>query len=87
MADKDFVKKYLEDFSDLIKADEKIVEKIITTKDILINAKKSSNKIMIFGNGGSTAIASPKAAVTAAICGISSIIRTPVSPRRPESRI
>ena len=58
MADKDFVKKYLEDFSDLIKADEKIVEKIITTKDILINAKKSSNKIMIFGNGGSAAIAS-----------------------------
>ena len=58
MADKDFVKKYLEDFSDLVKADEKIVEKIITTKDILINAKKSSNKIMIFGNGGSAAIAS-----------------------------
>ena len=62
MADKDFVKKYLEDFSDLVKADEKIVEKIITTKDILINAKKSSNKIMIFGNGGSAATASHIAA-------------------------
>ncbi len=58
MSDKDFVKKYLEDFSSLAKPSEKIVEKIISVRDILINAKKNNNKIMIFGNGGSAAIAS-----------------------------
>ena len=58
MPDKDFVKKYLEDFSSLAKPSEKIIEKIISVKDILINAKKNNNKIMIFGNGGSAAIAS-----------------------------
>ena len=58
MSDKDFVKKYLEDFSSLAKPNEKIVEKIIATRDILINAKKNNAKIMIFGNGGSAAIAS-----------------------------
>ena len=58
MSDKDFVKKYLEDFSSLAKPNEEIVEKIIATRDILINAKKNNAKIMIFGNGGSAAIAS-----------------------------
>ena len=58
MSDKDFVKKYLEDFSSLAKPSEKIVEKIISVRDILINAKRNNNKIMIFGNGGSAAIAS-----------------------------
>ena len=41
MSDKDFVKKYLEDFSSLAKPSEKIVEKIISVRDILINAKKN----------------------------------------------
>ena len=58
MSDKDFAKKYLEDFSSLVKPNEEIVEKIINVKDILINAKKNNVKIMIFGNGGSAAIAS-----------------------------
>ena len=58
MSDKDFVKAYLEDFSALVKPNDQIVEKIISAKNILIQAKKNNAKIMIFGNGGSAAIAS-----------------------------
>jgi len=45
MSDKDFVKTYLEDFSALIKSNDQIVEKIISTKNILIQAKKKINYI------------------------------------------
>ena len=58
MSDKDFVKEYLEDFSVLIKGNNEIIDKIISAKDILINSKKDNAKILIFGNGGSAAIAS-----------------------------
>ena len=58
MSDKVFVKAYLEDFSALVKSNDQIVEKIISTKNILIQTKKNNAKIMIFGNGGSAAIAS-----------------------------
>ena len=58
MTDKNFVKKYLEDFSALVKPNEEIINKIIKVKDILVQAKKNNAKIMIFGNGGSAAIAS-----------------------------
>ena len=58
MSDKDFVKKYLEDFSVLIKGNSEIIDKIINVKDMLINSKKNNAKILIFGNGGSAAIAS-----------------------------
>ena len=58
MFDKDFVKAYLEDFSALVKPNDQIVEKIISAKNTLIQAKKNNAKIMIFGNGGSAAIAS-----------------------------
>ena len=58
MSDKDFIKAYLEDFSDLVKPNDQIVEKIINAKNTLIQAKKNNAKIMIFGNGGSAAIAS-----------------------------
>ena len=58
MSDKVFVKAYLEDFSALVKPNDQIVEKIITAKNTLVQAKKNNAKIMIFGNGGSAAIAS-----------------------------
>ena len=58
MSDKDFIKKYLEDFSEIIKPNDETVEKIISVKDVLVNTKKNNAKIMIFGNGGSAAIAS-----------------------------
>jgi len=58
MSNKDFVKKYLEDYSSLLKPNNEIVEKIINVRDVLLNAKKNNAKTMIFGNGGSAAIAS-----------------------------
>ena len=58
MSDKNFVKAYLEDFSVLVRPNDRIVEKIIITKNVLVQAKKNNAKIMIFGNGGSAAIAS-----------------------------
>ena len=58
MSDKDFIKAYLEDFSALVKPNDQIVEKIINAKNTLVQAKKNNAKIMIFGNGGSAAIAS-----------------------------
>ena len=58
MEDKHFVKKYLEDFSFLIKPDDKIIDEIIRARDIIANTKKNNTKVMIFGNGGSAAIAS-----------------------------
>ena len=58
MSDKNFVNNYLKDFSSLLKPNEEVVDKIIKVRDILVNAKKNNNKIMIFGNGGSAAIAS-----------------------------
>ena len=58
MSDKDFVTEYLEDFSALVKPNDQIVEKIISAKNTLAQAKKNNAKIMIFGNGGSAAIAS-----------------------------
>jgi len=58
MSDKDFVKKYLEDFSSLVKPNAEIIEKITSVRDILIKANENGGKIMLFGNGGSAAIAS-----------------------------
>ena len=58
MSEEDFINKYLEDFSTLIKPNNDIVTKIISVRDVMVSAQKSKNKIMIFGNGGSAAIAS-----------------------------
>ena len=58
MSDKEFVNNYLKDLSSLLEPEEEIVDKIVKVKDILIDAKKKNKKIMIFGNGGSAAIAS-----------------------------
>ena len=58
MSDQDFVNNYLKDLSLTLKPNEELVNKIITAKDILMKTKKNNNKTMIFGNGGSAAIAS-----------------------------
>ena len=58
MSDKDFVNNYLKDFSHLIKPNDEIINKIINVRDVLLEVKKNNKKIMIFGNGGSAAIAS-----------------------------
>jgi len=49
---------YLTDFSDLIKPNKHIISKLIQVRNIFLNTSKKKNKILIFGNGGSAAIAS-----------------------------
>ena len=55
---KEFLASYLDDFSDLVKPDEKIIDQLEKVADLIkvINAK--GNKVLIFGNGGSAAISS-----------------------------
>ena len=40
MSDKEFIKKYLDDFSSLVKPNEETIKKIIITRDALIGSKK-----------------------------------------------
>ena len=56
--DLNFLQNYLSDFSDLIKPNENITRKLIQVRNIFLNTSKKKNKILIFGNGGSAAIAS-----------------------------
>ncbi len=43
MSDKDFVKKYLNDFSALIRPDDQTIKKIIEVKNLLVQTKKNGN--------------------------------------------
>ena len=56
--DLNFLQNYLTDFSNLIKPNEDVVHKLIQVRNIFLNTSKKKNKILIFGNGGSAAIAS-----------------------------
>ena len=56
--DDKFLQNYLIDFSNLIKPNKDIVRKLIQVRDIFLNTSKKKGKILIFGNGGSSAIAS-----------------------------
>ena len=55
-------KKFLDDYfgklKDLISFDKKTINKLLETKNLLLNQSKKGKKCMIFGNGGSAAIAS-----------------------------
>lgn len=53
-----FIKNYLEDFSKLISPDDAIAEKLLEVYGFLKKAQKNNKKALIFGNGGSSAIAS-----------------------------
>ena len=58
MSDKDFINNYLKDILSLLNPNSELLKKIIDVKNILIEMKKNNSKAMIFGNGGSAAIAS-----------------------------
>ena len=58
MSDSKFLKDYFDNFSNLIYSDTKIFKKIEFLSKKLVSIKKSKKKILIFGNGGSAAIAS-----------------------------
>ena len=53
-----FLKNYLKDLSELIKPNDKLVNKLFQVKNIFCGTSKKKGKILIFGNGGSAAIAS-----------------------------
>ena len=58
MTDNQFLKSYLEDFSNLIKPDDDLIKSLIHIRDLLLEVKSHNKKVLIFGNGGSAAIAS-----------------------------
>ena len=54
----EFLTTYLDDFSDLVKSDKDIVQKLSEIADLLKAVHNDGNKTLIFGNGGSAAMAS-----------------------------
>ena len=58
MEKQQFLSSYLNDLSDLIKPDKDIIHKLAEVSDILKTVHAEEKKILIFGNGGSPAIAS-----------------------------
>ena len=53
-----FLEKYLNDYIKILVPNNDILLKLKKVKEILISASKNNGKILIFGNGGSAAIAS-----------------------------
>ncbi len=51
-------KKYLNNLSSKITPSDRVLESIIKIKNLVLKAKQTNSKILIFGNGGSAAIAS-----------------------------
>ena len=58
MKEKSFLKNYFSNQKNLISFDEEELEKLQETKKVLIETNKNKKKTLIFGNGGSAAIAS-----------------------------
>jgi D-sedoheptulose 7-phosphate isomerase len=58
MSDYQFINSYLDNFSKLLKPDADIIESLIQIRNLLVDIKKNRKKVLIFGNGGSSAIAS-----------------------------
>tara|TARA_E500000331_G_scaffold215832_1_gene206900 strand:- start:65 stop:625 length:561 start_codon:yes stop_codon:yes gene_type:complete len=58
MNQNNLLKNYLKRLSNKIVPDQETINKIIKVKNVLIDTKKKRSKVLIFGNGGSAAIAS-----------------------------
>lgn len=58
MSDYKFIQKYLEDLSNLVKPNDEITKKLIQVRNLLLEVQNNNKKVLIFGNGGSAAIAS-----------------------------
>ena len=58
MSDHKFIKSYLEDFSNFVKPNDEITEKLLQVYNLLLEIQSKNKKVLIFGNGGSAAIAS-----------------------------
>ena len=53
-----FLTSYLNDFSDLVKPDKKIIDQLLEVAALLHEVHTQKKKVLIFGNGGSAAISS-----------------------------
>ena len=58
MSDQQFIKNYLQDFIELLKPNDDLVEGLIQVRNLLLEVNSKKKKVLIFGNGGSSAIAS-----------------------------
>tara|TARA_Y100000310_G_scaffold290508_1_gene317762 strand:- start:195 stop:776 length:582 start_codon:yes stop_codon:yes gene_type:complete len=58
LQEKIFLQTYLEDFSNLVKPNEETVGKLVKVCALLEDIHSAEKKILIFGNGGSAALAS-----------------------------
>ena len=58
MSDQQFIKNYLQDFIELLKPNDDSVEHLIQVQNLLLEVNSKKKKVIIFGNGGSAAIAS-----------------------------
>ena len=56
--DREFIQKYLKDFANLISLSSEITADLICVKDVLVTASDNGKKVIIVGNGGSSAMAS-----------------------------
>ena len=56
--DREFLQKYLKDFANLISLSSEITEDLVCVKDVLVTASDNGKKVIIVGNGGSSAMAS-----------------------------
>tara|TARA_Y100000741_G_C18210363_1_gene541489 strand:- start:509 stop:1066 length:558 start_codon:yes stop_codon:yes gene_type:complete len=58
MKNKNFIESYIKNFTNILKFKEDFFSNILRVKKILLDIKKRNKKVLIFGNGGSAAIAS-----------------------------
>jgi len=58
MNDNDFISLYLNDLSTLVKSEQTSIEQLVKVGQLIREINETGNKILIFGNGGSAAIAS-----------------------------
>jgi len=58
MSSKEFLNSYLNDFSEKVKPDEKIINQLESVAELIKTTYNYGKKILIFGNGGSAAISS-----------------------------
>ena len=57
MNEKAFLKNYFTDLHKLIDFQDETINKLVLAKKIFLETQKKGKKIMVFGNGGSAAIA------------------------------
>ena len=58
MRDEKFIENYFKDFQGLLKINQETISKILKIKKLILKTKSKGKKVLIFGNGGSAAIAS-----------------------------